>query len=111
MKKEKVYFISEFFLNSFSIRSVITNPPTTLKVAIAIAITPITLSKGVVSTEKSRSAPSMVTAEIAFVIDIKGVCKSCGTFDIKRYPIKKQKKNTNSIINSSAILPRSPVSL
>jgi len=53
----------------------------------------------------------MVTAEIALVIDIKGVCNSWGTLDIKRYPIKKDKKNTNSIIISSVIFTQPPVPL
>ena len=48
-------------------------PPTTLKVAIIRAVIPKASSRWFVLTEKIISAPRMVTADMAFVIDMRGV--------------------------------------
>jgi len=52
---------------------VIANPPTTLKVAAIMAAEPKTFSIPVVANEKRIQAPSIVTAEMALVMDINGV--------------------------------------
>ncbi|XPS83322.1 uncharacterized protein Dvar_13400 [Desulfosarcina variabilis str. Montpellier] len=72
-------------------------PPITLKLAQRIAIAPKHVSSGVVGTENNKSAPKMVTAETALVIDINGVCRSDGTLDMRTYPIKKDAENTPTI--------------
>lgn len=77
------------------------NPPTTLNAARAIAIAPRTVSGMSGKTAKTRSAPNIVTAEMAFVIDINGVCRSGGTFEISRYPIIIDRINTEIIISNS----------
>ena len=56
----------------------------TLKLAVMIARDPIIFSEVVVGCENSRTAPKIVTAEMALVIDIKGVCRSGGTLEISR---------------------------
>jgi hypothetical protein len=66
-------FTTPFFLNNLNIRSVIANPPTRLKVAMIKATDPIICSVRVDDTEKRIKTPNMVTAEIAFVMDINGV--------------------------------------
>lgn len=86
-----------FALNNFSILSVIAKPPITLKLAQTMAIAPKHFSSGVVGTENNKSAPKMVTAETALVIDINGVCKRDGTLKIRTYPIRKDAKNTPTI--------------
>jgi hypothetical protein len=62
-----------FFLNNRNILSVIAKPPTRLKEAMTKAIDPITCSVLVDETEKRIKTPKMVTADIAFVMDINGV--------------------------------------
>ena len=61
-----------------------TNPPTTLKIAVITAIAPNIFPDNLVSSEKIRRAPRIVTAEIALVIDIKGVCSNGGTREIRK---------------------------
>jgi hypothetical protein len=81
-----------------------TKPPTTLKVAAMIEIDPNRLSIIPIFLVKIRRAPKMVTADIALVIDISGVCNKEGTFDINTYPIikaiiKKESSTKKSTIN------------
>jgi hypothetical protein len=59
-------------------------PPTTLKAALIIATEPNSFTGTVVGTENRINAPSMVTAEMALVMDIRGVCSKDGTLDISR---------------------------
>ena len=68
-----------------------------------IAATPTDFPVRSVLTEKRSKAPKIVTAEIALVIDINGVCNNGGTRDISRYPIRKENMNTKSSVSSSAI--------
>ena len=98
------YCYSFLFLKSFSILSVIVNPPTTLNAARAIAIAPSRVSVKSDVTAKTRSAPSIVTAEMALVIDINGVCNNGGTFEISKYPMMIDRINTETIINNSFII-------
>jgi hypothetical protein len=62
-----------------TMRSVTEKPPTRLKLAITIATAPSARSSAVVSTAKRSSAPRIVTAEIALVNDMSGVCSRWGT--------------------------------
>ena len=71
-------------MKRLSILSVMANPPTTLKVAVMMAREPNIFSTILVGWENRTTAPSIVTAEMALVIDIKGVCKSGGTLEINR---------------------------
>jgi hypothetical protein len=66
-------FATPFFLNNLNIRSVIANPPTRLNAAVIKATDPISSSVLVDETEKRIRTPNMVTAEMAFVMDINGV--------------------------------------
>src|SRR5262245_14388430 len=68
-----------FFLNILSIRSVITNPPTTFVVEHTTAIKPRIVAtllwpEPAITIEPTREIP-----EIAFVADINGVCSNGGT--------------------------------
>lgn len=65
-----------------SILSVIKNPPTTLIVANAIAITEKIVPKTLWIFEAMMIAPIITIPDIAFDPDIKGVCKVGGTFVI-----------------------------
>jgi hypothetical protein len=88
-----------FFLNSLTIRSVMTNPPNKLKAAMTSAHIPSILTTGVVLSVKSRIAPRIVIAEMAFVIDIKGVWRRGGTREIRKYPTRNEKMKTATAIN------------
>ena len=77
--------------------------------AVTSASAPTTLSATLIVTEKSKSAPRMVTAEMALVIDISGVCKSGGTREMSRYPTPNESTNTRSI-NARSAMTIPPVS-
>ena len=70
-----------------NILSVIKNPPTTLTVAKAIAITEKTVPKTLWLFEAMMIAPIITIPDIAFDPDIKGVCKVGGIFVITSYPM------------------------
>src|ERR1041384_1151862 len=78
-QRPKAYF---FLLNMRSIRSVITNPPTTFVVEQTTAMKPRTVATllwcGPVPPAITID-PTSEMPEIAFVADIKGVCSSGGT--------------------------------
>ena len=65
-----------------SIRSVTTNPPITLIVPNATAITSTTFSSTPLDSDISRRPPSTTIPWIAFVPDISGVCSVLGTFEM-----------------------------
>src|SRR5215510_8997342 len=69
-------------LNILSILSVIINPPTTLIIAEMTAMNPRNLLTSLYFPPAVRIDPTTDIAEIAFVADIKGVCKSGGTREI-----------------------------
>ena len=79
VQRPVLYF---FLLNMRSIRSVITNPPTTLVVEHTTAMNPRTIATllwcGPVPPAITID-PTSEMPEIAFVADIRGVCKSGGT--------------------------------
>jgi len=62
-----------------SIRSVITNPPTTFVVEHTTAINPSTVATVPCPDPAITIEPTREIPEIAFVADIKGVCSSGGT--------------------------------
>src|SRR5581483_2287019 len=86
-----------FGLNISSIRSVTTNPPTTLPVPSATAASVITRSHvGWPGTPATTIAPTSTIPWIAFVPDISGVCSSVGTFEITCTPRKAARISTVS---------------
>src|SRR6185436_1457022 len=93
--QERDHFCASFFLNILSIRSVMTKPPTTLMVADATAIAPRTgMSSESDFRPAIRSDATSEMPEIAFVNAIRGVCSSCGTFEMIWYPRKAASENT-----------------
>src|SRR5262245_43013819 len=76
-------------LNISSIRSVTTNPPTTLPVASATAASVMIRSHtGWPGMPATMIAPTMTMPWMAFVPDISGVCSSVGSFEITSTPRK-----------------------
>src|SRR5205823_3417998 len=75
-------------LNISSMRSVTTNPPTTLMVARTTATKPSTISTGVCALAAITRAPTTMMPWIALVPDISGVCRIVGTFEITSKPMK-----------------------
>jgi len=78
-----------------SMRLVTANPPTILIIAMIMAIDPMmseNVSVGSVSLRK-KIDPTSTIPLMAFAPDIKGVCKTDGTFDISSKPKKTAKTN------------------
>ena len=89
--------LSSFALNMASMRSVTTNPPTTLIVANTIARKPKMYLIHQMSTVPAiSSAPTIVIPEIAFEPDISGVCKVAGTLAMTSKPSRIANRNTTS---------------
>jgi len=61
------------------------------------ATEPIICSNLVEGTENRINTPRMVTADMALVMDISGVCNSVGTREIRKYPTTNEKTNTPTI--------------
>ena len=76
------YFFSSFRLNILSIRSVMTNPPTTLVVEQTTAVKPRMVLKVLYCAPAMTIEPTNEMPEMAFVADINGVCSSGGTREI-----------------------------
>jgi len=79
------------------------NPPTRLKAAIIKAIEPMICSVRVEEIEKRIKTPNIVTAEMAFVMDIKGVWSNVGILEIRKYPTIKENRKTPAINKRFAI--------
>lgn len=75
-------------MNISSMRSVTTNPPTTLVVARTTATKPSTISTGVCTWAAIRRAPTRMMPWIALEPEISGVCRMVGTFKITSKPMK-----------------------
>ena len=75
-----VFMINYFFLNISSIRSVTTNPPNILMAAKKAATKPNMDDTPKTWEELAIIAPRIIIPEMAFVIDIKGVCSAGVTF-------------------------------
>jgi hypothetical protein len=73
-------------LNISSIRSVTTNPPTTLTVASTTATNPIVISRPLCDSPSTIMEPTRTTPWMAFVPDISGVWRMLGTFEMTSKP-------------------------
>src|SRR6266480_700856 len=71
-----------FFLNICSMRCVTRKPPATFTEASATAITPSTEPKSSSAGAAARTAPTMITLEMALVRLISGVCSAGVTFQM-----------------------------
>ena len=71
-----------FRLNIFSMRSVITKPPTTFVVEQTTAMKPRIVLTVLYRAPAVTIEPTSEIPEIAFVADMRGVCKSGGTREI-----------------------------
>lgn len=67
-------------------------PPTILNTAMTMAIAPSILVETDMASSNRRRAPRIVTAEMAFVIDMRGVCNNWGTREISIYILKLRKR-------------------
>src|SRR5579864_1858601 len=77
-------------------RSVMTNPPTTLLVAAMMAITPSTVANVLFRSPTRTIAPTTAIASSALVSDISGVCSKGETWRMTSKPMKAASMNTNS---------------
>src|SRR5262245_9261964 len=96
------YFSGCRRLNILSIRSVITNPPTTLAIEQATAMVPRIVERALFSAPAMMIEPTKEMAEMALVSDMSGVCSSGLTRRITSKPTKVASTNTKSWLSSSA---------
>src|SRR3984893_4154326 len=75
-------------LNISSMRSVTTNPPTTLIVARITATRPRAICSGSRAVAAMRMAPTRIMPWMAFVPDISGVWRIVGTLEMTSKPMK-----------------------
>src|SRR5207249_5482842 len=95
-------------LNISSMRSVTTNPPTTLVVARVTATRPRMIVTGESAPAAMRIAPTRMMPWMALVPDIRGVCRMVGTLDITSKPTKIASTKKVSSLRSSLVTPRKP---
>jgi hypothetical protein len=87
-------------LNIFNIRSVITNPPTTLIVEQVTATNPRIVLTAVWCAPAVTNDPTRDIPEIALVADMSGVCNRGGTREITWYPRKAARRITYRVAMS-----------
>src|SRR5215470_11814833 len=102
--RRHAYFSSCRRLNILSIRSVITNPPTTLAMEQATAMVPRIVESSLFAAPAMMMEPTKEMAEMALVSDISGVCSSGLTRRITSKPTKVASTNTNSWLSSSVAM-------
>src|SRR5450631_1469378 len=91
-------------LNILNMRSVMTNPPTTLLVAATMAITPSTVAKVLFFSPTRTIAPTTAMASRALVSDINGVCNRGETRRITSNPMNPASTKIKSALIKAELL-------
>jgi len=100
---------TSFFLNICNMRSVTKNPPTTLIVAITIAITPKMLATVILPVPETNKAPNTEIPEMALEPDISGVCNVGGTLLMTSNPTNDASTKTTKDVTISSAIQSAPI--